>query len=129
MLTEMGEAMKEGGKIDLNTSQEDLDRKINEGIQKREIKKLRNVYYQSLQEYHTSRKFKEYITLGCAQRCLANFREDDLTKTETQCLRTCFNKYYRHIIHTNQLFTYIQSDDDKKQEIEGKWKEQKMEII
>ena len=47
MLQEAGEAFKES-QIDDNTSQEDLDRKINEGIQKREIKKLKDVYYKSL---------------------------------------------------------------------------------
>ena len=67
-------------------SQEALDSKINKNIQEREIGKLQNVFYEQLQSYYSSRKYKEQVTLGCAQRCMTTYREDDLTRAENKCM-------------------------------------------
>ena len=60
----MGDAYTSG------TSENEIDKKIEESIQRRELMKLRHQYYQSLQQYYSSRKFKEIITISCSDRCL-----------------------------------------------------------
>jgi len=52
------------------STQEQLDQQINQSIKKREMEKLRTVFYKQLQEHYSTRKYKEQITLGCADRCL-----------------------------------------------------------
>ena len=89
-----------------------MDRQIDEGIQKRELGKLRDTFYKHLQEHYSSRKYKEHITLGCAERCMKNFKEDDLTRTETKCLNNCFHKYYRYLAYSNTLYTYLTMDSE-----------------
>ena len=74
--------------------------------------KLRTVFYRQLQEHFSSRKYKEHITLACAERCLTNFREDDLTRSETRCLHNCFHKYYRFLAYSNTLYTYLVADGE-----------------
>jgi hypothetical protein len=36
-----------------------------------------------------------------------SYREDDLTRSETNCLVNCFNKNYRFMAFANTLYTYI----------------------
>lgn len=85
----------------------DVDKKIDENIQKRELMKLRNNFYSNLKEHYSSRKYKEVINLNCADRCLTNFRDDDLNRTEMNCLINCYNKYYRYLAFSNTLYTFL----------------------
>merc|ERR1712151_1119678 len=78
----------------------------------RGIAKLRDTFYRQLQDHYSSRKYKEHITLGCAERCLRNFKEDDLTRTENRCMHNCFHKYYRYLTYSNSLFTYMTADSE-----------------
>ncbi|CDW75330.1 UNKNOWN [Stylonychia lemnae] len=89
----------------------DFDKKIEENIQKRELMKLRKGFYQNLKQYYQSRKYKEFITLNCADKCIKTFREDDLTRSETVCLMNCYNKYYRYLAYSNTLYSYIINTD------------------
>ena len=100
------------------TSQEALDSKIDENIQKREMEKLQKVYYEQLQEYYMSRKYKELITLGCAEKCVTIIGGDDLSRKENQCLQSCFHKYYRYLAYSNSLYTYLIADSEVSKQIE-----------
>ena len=93
-------------------TQEGLDSQINEGIQKRELAKLRDTFYRHLREHYSSRKYREHATLGCAERCLTSFKEDDLTRTENRCMHNCFHKYYRYLAYSNTLYSYMTADGD-----------------
>ena len=117
-LAQQGDRIIEEEKKGLMTSQEALDRQIDDGIQKREMAKMRQSYFSQLKEHYSSRKYKERVTLGCAQRCLANFKEDDLTRTETRCLHNCFHKYYRYLAYSNGLYSYLTADNDVKEGID-----------
>lgn len=102
-----------GGGQQMNEQQR-MDQKINEQIQKREIEKARTAYFGHLRQYHSARKYREIITLGCAKPCLGHqggFVKDDLTRSETQCLTQCFHKYYRYLAYSNSLYTYLTSDE------------------
>ena len=100
------------------TSQEALDSKIDENIQKREIEKLQKVYYEQLQEYYMSRKYKELITLGCAEKCVTLIGGDDLSRRENQCLQSCYHKYYRYLAYSNSLYTYLTANQEVSKQIE-----------
>ena len=45
--------------------------------------------------------------MNCTEKCLKNFREDDLTRTEINCLVNCFNKTYRYLAYSNSVYTYL----------------------
>lgn len=81
-------------------------------MQQREINKLRQVFYDKLKSHYSSRKYKEAITLGCAERCLMEqgFREDTLSPDENTCLQNCFHKYYRYLAYSNSLYSYLISE-------------------
>lgn len=73
--------------------------------------KLRQTFYENLKQHYSSRKYKELITLNCSDRCIKTFREDDLTRTEMNCLMNCYNKYYRYMAYSTTLYTYITNSD------------------
>ncbi len=62
--------------------------------------------------HYNNRKYKEIITLGCSDKCLQNFREDDLTRTEMNCMLNCFNKYYRFLAHSNNVYNTITNSEE-----------------
>ena len=88
--------------------------------------KLRNTFYTHLQEHYSSRKYKEHVTLGCAERCLSNFGEDDLTRTEKRCMHTCFHKYYRYLAYSNSLYSYLTADGEMREAWDEAEREQNM---
>ena len=98
-------------------SQEALDNKISKNIQEREMQKLNKTFYESLESYYSSRKYKEQVTLGCAQHCLQTYREDDLTRAENKCMHQCFHKYYRYLAYSNTLYQYLIADQDMDKQI------------
>ena len=93
------------------TNMEDLDKKIDQNIQKKEVGLLRQTFYDQLKAHYSSRKYKEVITINCSKKCMKNFREDDLTKTETKCLMNCFNKYYRYLAYSTTLYSYTTNEN------------------
>jgi hypothetical protein len=86
-----------------------MDSQINKSIQKREMEKIRGSFYKNLQQHYSQRKYKELITLGCADKCLTkeSYHVDDLTRVETDCFKNCFHKYYRYLTYSNALYTYL----------------------
>lgn len=89
--------------------QQKVDQKIDENMQKRELAKLRASFYDSLKQHYTSRKYKETINLSCTNHCLKAFREDDLTRSEINCLSACYNKAFRYLGYAGKVYTYIQT--------------------
>jgi len=77
----------------------------------REMAKLKNVFYKQLRSHYSGRKFKETISLGCADVCLRNYLEDDLTRTETTCVANCYHKYYRYLAYANTLYTFLTKEE------------------
>ena len=65
-----------------------------------------------------SRKYKELITLGCADKCVTMIGGDDLSRRENQCLQNCFHKYYRYLAYSNTLYTYLTADAETSKMIE-----------
>jgi hypothetical protein len=49
--------------------------------------------------------------LNCAERCITNYRDDDLTRNEMGCLINCYNKYYRYLAFANTMYTFMVYDD------------------
>ena len=76
------------------------------------MEKLRGIFFDQLKQHYSSRKYKEQITLNCAQRCVKNFREDDLSRSETKCLSQCFHKTYRFLAYSNALYSYLVADSE-----------------
>ena len=76
--------------------------------------KLRHTFQENLKQHYRQRKYKEQITLQCADRCLTSYREDDLTRGEMACLVNCYNKSYRYLAYSSTLFTYLVSGDPNK---------------
>lgn len=74
--------------------------------------KLRKTFYQQMKLHYSSRKYKEIISIGCSDKCLQNYREDDLTRNETSCMLNCFNKYYGFLALTNQVYSVIAKSED-----------------
>eukprot|EP00347_Sterkiella_histriomuscorum_P003028 403365869 len=100
------------GSENLESEEDVLNSKIEENLQKRELMKLRQMFYENLRSYYMQRKFKEQITIGCSDRCLKGpFREDDLTRQEMNCMVGCFNKYYRFMGYSNTVYTYLTNPD------------------
>ena len=96
----------------LNSEEEVLNKKIEENMQKRELMKLRATFYENLKSYYLQRKYREQMTIGCSDRCLKGpFREDDLTRTEINCMINCYNKYYRYMGFANSVYTYLMSPE------------------
>ena len=102
------------------SSEEEIERKM----QMRELNKLRFAFYDQLKQHYSSRKYREVITIGCADKCLlqqkiganASFREDTIAPLESQCLQSCFHKYYRYLAYSNTLYTYLINDEGKADE-------------
>ena len=69
--------------------------------------KLRTSFQENLKAHYSSRKYREQINLMCTERCLKTFRDDDLTRTEINCLIACYNKSYRYLAFSNALYTYM----------------------
>ena len=65
-----------------------------------------------------SRKYKELITLGCAEKCVTIIGGDDLSRRENQCLQSCFHKYYRYLAYSNSLYTYLTANQEVSKQIE-----------
>ena len=76
---------------------------------------MQKAFYKDLQNYYSSRKYKELITLGCADRCFGQvegtIREDDLTMAEHGCVTRCLGKYFRYLNYANTLYTYLLTGD------------------
>ena len=51
------------------------------------------------------------MTLKCSDKCLFNFREDDLSRSDTACLVSCYNKQFRYIAYANKVYTMIMNSD------------------
>ena len=76
-----------------------------------------------MKEFYSSRKYRELITMKCAERCLRSFRDDDLTRAENKCLTMCYHKSYRYMSYTNTLYSYLTAN----QELDRDIKESTME--
>ena len=81
------------------------------------MEKLRKVFYEQMQSFYSSRKYKEVITLNCAARCLKTFSDDDFTSREKQCLTNCFHKHYRYMAYANSLYSYLVADEETSKRI------------
>merc|ERR1712060_144232 len=101
----------------MGTSQEAMDNQIDKNIQKRELEKLRGVFYDHMKNHYSSRKYKEQITLVCGEKCLRPAEmmsgSDELVRGETTCMTQCFHKYYRYLAYSNTLFTYLVANEDQ----------------
>lgn len=73
---------------------------------------MRGSFYAQLRAHYSTRKYREQITLNCANKCLSkvNFREDDLSRSETECHTNCFHKHYRYLAYSNTLYSYLTSE-------------------
>ena len=79
--------------------------------------KLQKVFYEQMQDYYSTRKYKEQITLNCASRCMQSFTDDDFNSREKQCLTNCFHKHYRYLAYANSLYSYLVADEQMDKEI------------
>ena len=70
------------------------------------------MFYKQLKQHYSSRKYRELISLKCAERCLQplSFREDDLSRSETNCFQNCFHKTYRYLAYSNTFYSYLVSE-------------------
>ena len=59
--------------------------------------------------------------MDCSKPCLkkSSFRDDDLTRAESDCLNKCFHKHYRYLAYANTLYTYLVSDGAVDKFIDG----------
>jgi len=97
----------------------EIDQKIDENIQKREMAKLKDAYFKELKGHFEKRKYKEFLNMECSNRCLTTFREDDLTRGESKCLVACYYKMFQFLGFSNALFAMAMRDDEA-EEGEGK---------
>ena len=74
--------------------------------------KLRDSFYDNLKQHYNSRKYKETINLLCTDRCLKTFREDDLTRSEMNCLLSCYNKTFRYLAFSNGVYTILRGGEE-----------------
>ena len=89
------------------------------------MEKIRGSFYKNLQQHYSQRKYKELITLGCADKCLTkeSYHVDDLTRVETDCFKNCFHKYYRYLAYSNSLYTYLTTKESDEHTADGQEEE------
>jgi hypothetical protein len=68
------------------------------------------MFYKQLKVHYSSRKFKEELTINCANKCFKDMRSDDLSRVESTCLINCFHKHYRYLTYANTLYSFLISD-------------------
>lgn len=74
--------------------------------------KLREHFYENLKQHYSSRKYKEMLNLICTDRCLKTFREDDLTRSEMNCMMACYNKSFRYLAFSNKVYTILRGGEE-----------------
>ena len=74
------------------------------------MEKLKTMFYKQLKLYYSSRKYREELTINCANKCFKDMRSDDLSRMESHCLVNCFHKHYRYLAYSNTLYSMMVSD-------------------
>lgn len=107
-----------------------MDQDIDKKLQMRELSKVRKNFIDSLEEYYTSRRSKEFVTLKCGELCFRTsrerFKDDDLSRYEKACLLNCYQKTYNYLAFANTTFTYLTTSTDKLNDILGTTEEENM---
>ena len=100
-----------------------LDAKIDQSIQKREMGKVKDAFYHQMKTHYMVRKSKEFITLKCGDTCFNkrgdNYLDEDMSRLEKTCMLNCYHKTFRYLIHANTVYTYFTADQEVLQEYMG----------